>query len=724
MNARPLACVALILMLIALPAGPSLAQETEGQAINDKWAVVVGISKFNDESLNLKYAANDAKDFYKYLVNNGHFAPDHVTLLTDEQATRQNVLSTICERWLPTLVKPNDLVVIYYSSHGSPADNNVGGVNYILTHDASKDNLYGTGIAMQDLSKLIKDRIRTDKVLLVLDACHSGTISGDGKGISRETNLNAQAVAQDSGRMVIASSEPSQTSWESKDRPNGVFTYYLIEGLKQKGDQTKLDDAFKFMKEKVEEEVLQVRGAMQTPVMSGEGTLKTVALALPSASPRAVPPDLAPQRPAGIPDPNQAAVPAVAKPNIVIQSRLWESSLENGNKARREGHYAESEKLLSDAQKESERFSDRDPRVATTLNALGRLKTAQGKFADAEPLFRKALSIREKTGGPNNPDLAETLNDLSELLLAKGKFTEASALLKRALSIQEKTFGADSPKSGRSMNTLTKILLDEGKYGAAEDNANRTMSLLQKSAADSAEFATSLLLAGRLAMIDGRTNDAKKLLQRAMDLQEKLLGSEHPDLIDSINAMAELYTNQQKYNEAEPLLYKSLAIGEQTLGSDHPSVANCLDDLALISELKLKYPQAESSYKKALDIREKDLGAAHPAVGQSLMNLAWLKYAQEDYPQADSLFRKAQTVTEKALAPDNPKVITMLQYYGYLLGATSRKKQVTEVNARIKSLKAKNKQENPRAKGNVDERLLSLRVSALREFQKDEKKRR
>lgn len=65
----------------------------------------------------------------------------------------------------------------------------------------------------------------------------------------------------------MASSSASQISWESKNYQNGVFTRRLIEGLRQNGDKTTLDQAFSYMKARVEEEVLRDRAQVQTPIM-------------------------------------------------------------------------------------------------------------------------------------------------------------------------------------------------------------------------------------------------------------------------------------------------------------------------------------------------------------------------------------------------------------------------------------------------------------------------
>ena len=270
--------------------------------VKDKWAVVVGVSQFKDKSINLKYPAKDAIDFSRFLTTEGHFAPDHVKVLVNEQATREQILDVIGDKWLPRLAHPDDLVVIFISTHGSPSNMDIGGVNYLIAYDTDKERLYSTGLAMQDLCRIIKDRVHSDRTLLVLDACHSGATSPDGKGIVRKSNVDAGEIAQGTGQMVICSSAPDQVSWESKQSANSVFTRRLIESFKSKGDKTSVTDAFNYLKEQVEDEVLRDRGQMQTPVLKtrwqGDGLLLSAKPVSPrpgfKEAPVAVPVDRAP----------------------------------------------------------------------------------------------------------------------------------------------------------------------------------------------------------------------------------------------------------------------------------------------------------------------------------------------------------------------------------------------------------------------------------------------
>lgn len=260
--------------------------EIVNRPVRDKWALIIGISNFQDSTLNLRYPAKDAKDFYEFLVKEANFAPDHVKLLTDEKATRANILSELGDKWLPRVANPDDLVLIYFSSHGSASDMDIGGVNYLLAHDSQVDSLYASGLPMQDLTRIIKGRVHSDRVVLVLDACHSGAAETGGKGLFRKGNLDADAVAQGTGQLVISSSQPSQVSWESKKYQNSVFTRCLIDSLRKNGDATTLGEAFQNLKDKVQEEVLRERGVMQTPVLKSRWKGSDLRLATPAVSPR------------------------------------------------------------------------------------------------------------------------------------------------------------------------------------------------------------------------------------------------------------------------------------------------------------------------------------------------------------------------------------------------------------------------------------------------------
>ena len=83
--------------------------------------------------------------------------------------------------------------------------------------------------------------------------------------------------------------------------------------------------------------------------------------------------------------------------------------------------------------------------AATILNETALYHKARAAWAEAEPLFQRALTIREKALGPEHPDLAISLNDLAALYQDISRFAEAEPLFQRALTIREKILDPEHP---------------------------------------------------------------------------------------------------------------------------------------------------------------------------------------------------------------------------------------------------------------------------------------
>mgnify|MGYP001159107099 CR=1 FL=1 len=258
--------------------------------IKDKWAVVIGVDRFVDPRIpHLRYASKDAQDFAKFLVEKANFAPDHVLLLLNEDATQRNIRSAIGDLWLPRRVLDDDLVVLYASTHGSPKELDVGGDNFLIAHDTKQDELWTTGIQLKDLAPVVEQRTHCDRVVLILDACNSGAAEAGGKGLYRATNFDLEAVAG-KGKIVISSSDSNQRSWESKRYENGVFTHSLIEVLEKSkdGQSSGIEAAFDTLKDKVQSEVRFDRKAFQTPVMHSKWQGDPLVLTAKPVAPRDV----------------------------------------------------------------------------------------------------------------------------------------------------------------------------------------------------------------------------------------------------------------------------------------------------------------------------------------------------------------------------------------------------------------------------------------------------
>lgn len=271
-----------------LPAAYSaeLPDANADRPIKDKWAVVIGIDNFADRSIPpLHFSSKDAKDFAQFLTEKGNFAKDHVKVLVNEQATEKNVRDVVGDTWLPRQVQPDDLVLIFASSHGSPKELDVAKENFLVVYDSDPMKLFSSAIRLDDLSKTIKRRTGCDRVVLLLDACHSGAADTRDMLAPKAKNFDINSLAGE-GQIIISSSDAEEISWESKRYQNGVFTRNLIDALQSAGQGTKVTQAYQNLKQKVEQEVKTDRNASQTPIMKSLWKGTEVALCAVPTQPR------------------------------------------------------------------------------------------------------------------------------------------------------------------------------------------------------------------------------------------------------------------------------------------------------------------------------------------------------------------------------------------------------------------------------------------------------
>ena len=77
-----------------------------------------------------------------------------------------------------------------------------------------------------------------------------------------------------------------------------------------------------------------------------------------------------------------------------------------------------------------------------------------GRYAEAEPLFKRSFSILEKVLGPDHADVGASLDNLASLYHAQGRYAEAEPVFRRSLAIRERALGVDHPEPPRVCRRL------------------------------------------------------------------------------------------------------------------------------------------------------------------------------------------------------------------------------------------------------------------------------
>ncbi|HKX26074.1 MAG TPA: CHAT domain-containing tetratricopeptide repeat protein [Blastocatellia bacterium] len=158
----------------------------------------------------------------------------------------------------------------------------------------------------------------------------------------------------------------------------------------------------------------------------------------------------------------------------------------------------------------------------------------------------------------------------------------------------------------------------------------------------------------------GKFDEARPVIERALEIRELVLGPDHPEVGRAVGYLAGIYRNKGEFAKAEPLYLRSLQILEKSLEPDHLDLASTLGNLANLYVGKGDFTQAESLYLRAQEIQEKVLGPDHPTVARTIGSLATLYRFKGDFTRAESMQKRALNIAEKSLGPDSPGVADYL----------------------------------------------------------------
>jgi hypothetical protein len=286
----------------------SLSMVTPG-AVQQKWALVVGIGRFSDGDIpRLNYTTADANAFAAQLIDPdiGRFPQSHVHVLTDEQATTKNIKEGL--NWIARHAEANDLVLIYVATHGTPRTmDSAGGANYLVTYDTEvysagnydEDAMYATAYPMVELANAVATRMKAMRTVVILDTCYSGgSVNNESPRMSDKpsdrmanTAPSGQMLArmsQGTGRIVMAASQVDEESLESNELRHGYFTYFLLQALKDGKGITPLSQVYDAVAQHVSQRV-SAQGLRQHPVMSKSSEDADFALGVAATEPAKAP---------------------------------------------------------------------------------------------------------------------------------------------------------------------------------------------------------------------------------------------------------------------------------------------------------------------------------------------------------------------------------------------------------------------------------------------------
>ncbi|MEM6725979.1 MAG: caspase family protein [Bacteroidota bacterium] len=227
------------------------------------WAVIVGIADYA-KMPKLRYTDDDAYQVYAHLKSpeGGALPDEQITVLIDERATKEKIETALRETF--GKADPNDVIFLYFSGHG------VKGA--FLPVDYKGRNR--VTVSHEEIKNIMEESPAKFKICIA-DACHSGSMAASRSlagGASEAVELFYTSFKTvKPGTALLLSSKSDEISLESNGLFQGVFSHYLIRGLKGEADNNAdrvvtVDELFQFVSTGVSDFTINY----QSPVIMGE----------------------------------------------------------------------------------------------------------------------------------------------------------------------------------------------------------------------------------------------------------------------------------------------------------------------------------------------------------------------------------------------------------------------------------------------------------------------
>jgi len=268
------------------PVQPTVAAAAVPKPSREQWAVVIGVGHYNNAAIpQLHYTVADAELVQQVLVGQGGFKKDNVLLITDKTERKPTLrdLKWALGTFLARSAKKDDLIMIFFAGHGAPEVDPRGAesdglAKYLVPSDADPNDLYSTALPMDEFQTIF-DRIEAERVVVFVDACYSGAAGGRTFASKRTRAARVDEVFLDrltrsKGRAILTASRGSEVSLEVPELGHGLFTHYLVQGLRGAADLDRdgivsLQELYQYLEQQVSQKSRSI-GGNQHPVMKGE----------------------------------------------------------------------------------------------------------------------------------------------------------------------------------------------------------------------------------------------------------------------------------------------------------------------------------------------------------------------------------------------------------------------------------------------------------------------
>lgn len=213
--------------------------------------------------------------------------------------------------------------------------------------------------------------------------------------------------------------------------------------------------------------------------------------------------------------------------------------------------------------------------------------------------------------------------------------------------------------------TIGETYLDLGLYPEARNHLERALDLNRRVlGAENPETLKVMRRLGSAAELQGKYSEAEAFLKPTLQIQRRLFPPENPGTLECINYLAITYYMEGNYDQAAALYRQSLDIKRRALGREDPDTLVSMTNLANTYVRQGKYSDAEALGNETLEIKRRVLGLENPSTLNAMNSLAVLYFNQGKYAQAEALNKETLEIKRRVLGPEHPNTLASMNNLG------------------------------------------------------------
>jgi eukaryotic-like serine/threonine-protein kinase len=322
------------------------------------------------------------------------------------------------------------------------------------------------------------------------------------------------------------------------------------------------------------------------------------------------------------------------------------------------------ELLDSGAKRLEEGLLDQPATKAALLSTVGAVYDSLGQYREALPILTESLTLQPQA---RDETRISTLLELGSARWHASDLKSAEAPLQEALHLSQTEFGATSRETGRSLWALGVLRYHQDRFAEAEELDNHGLNVLETTGAPPTDVSALLDDLAQVYAMEQQWGVAKQTYERALEIDRRVLGDDHPRVAMRLNNLAIVAQNMGDLKLAETLYRDAIQRHERAYGNRHPETVAAKGNYGLLLQREGRLKEAEPLLRDVVATTLSLYGPDHYKVAYARVSLAMLLHDQGKLAEAETEFRQALDEYDKSLPATHQYRASALMHLARLL---------------------------------------------------------